>query len=200
MARNNKFKDDYIRFIKELTSKGYAKESSKVAESGHCWYSPHHGVYHPNKSGKIRVVFDLSAEHYGVSINKKLLPGPDLTNQIVEMLLRFKEEPIAVTGDIKAMFHQAKVPEKERNYLRFLWWKDSDLDKYAVDHEMTVHVFGEVSPLSCQIYAVKKTASDNLKRYGENVASILRRNFYVDDMLKSFSSIEEAIGITGKVK
>ena len=200
MARNNKFKDDYIEFMKELTSKGYAKESSKVAESGHCWYSPHHGVYHPNKSGKIRVVFDLSAEHYGVSINKKLLPGPDLTNQIVEMLLRFKEEPIAVTGDIKAMFHQAKVPEKERNYLRFLWWKDSDLDKYAVDHEMTVHVFGEVSPLSCQIYAVKKTASDNLKRYGENVASILRRNFYVDDMLKSFSSIEEAIGITGKVK
>ena len=153
----------------------------------------------PNKPRKIRVVFDLSAEHYVVSINKKLLPGPDLTNQIVEVLLCFKEEPIAVIGDIKAMFHQAKVPEKERNYLRFLWWKDSDLDKYVVDHEMTVHVFGEVSPLSCPIYALK-TASDNLKRYGKDVASILRRNFYVDDMLKSFSSIEEAITITGKVK
>ena len=118
MARNNKFKDDYIEFMKELTSKGYAKESSKVAESGHCWYLPHHGVYHPNKPGKIRVVFDLSAEHHGVSINKELLPGPDLTNQIVGVLLRLREEPIAVTGDIEAMFHQVKVPEKQRNYLR----------------------------------------------------------------------------------
>ena len=59
MARNNKFKDDYIEFMKELTSKGYAKESSKVAESGLCWYLLHHGVYHHNKPGKIRVLFDL---------------------------------------------------------------------------------------------------------------------------------------------
>ena len=112
MARNNKFKDDYIKFMKELASKGYAKESSKVAESGFCWYLPHHGVYHPNKPGKIRVLFDLSAEHHGVSISKELLPGPDLTNQIVGVLLRFREEPIAVTGDIETMFDQVKVPEK----------------------------------------------------------------------------------------
>ena len=110
MARNNKSKDDYIKFMKELTSKGYAKESSKVAESGHCWHLPYHGVYHPSKPGKICVVFDLSAEHHGVSINKELLPGPDLTNQIVGVLLRLREEPIAVTGDIEAMFHQVKVP------------------------------------------------------------------------------------------
>ena len=65
----------------------------------------------PNKPGKILVVLDLSAEHHGVSINKELLPGPDLTNQIVGVLLRFREEPIAVTGKIEAMFHQVKVPE-----------------------------------------------------------------------------------------
>ena len=113
MARNNEFKDDYIKFMKELTYKGYTKESSKVAESGHCWYLPHHGVYHPNKPGKIHVVFNLSAEHHGVSINKGLLPGRDVTNQIVGVLLHFREEPIAVTGDIEAMFHQVKVPEKQ---------------------------------------------------------------------------------------
>ena len=116
------------------------------------------------------------------------------------MLLRFREEPIAVTGDIEAMFHQVKVPEKQRNYLRFLWWKDSDLDKDVVDHEIAAQVFGGVSSPSCSNYALKRTASDNLKNYGEDVASILRRNFYVDDMLKGFSSIEEVISITGKVK
>ena len=69
-----------------------------------------------------------------------------------------------------------------------------------VDHEMTAHVFGGVSSPSCSNYALKKTASDNLKKYGEDVASILRHNFYLDDVLKSLSSIEEAIRITGKVK
>ena len=87
-----------------------------------------------------------------------------------------------------------------KSYLRFLWWKDSDLGKDVVDHEMAAHVFGEVSSASCSNYAMKKTASDNLKRYGEDAESILRQNFYIDDMLKCFSLIEEAIRFTGKVK
>ena len=154
----------------------------------------------PQQTGKIRFAFVFIAEHHGVSINKELLPGPDLTNQIVGVLLRFREELIAVTGDIEAMFHQVKVPVKQRNYLRFIWWKDSDLDKDVVDHEMAAHVFGGVYSPTCSNYALKKTASDNLKKYGEDVASILRWNFYVDDMLKSFSSIEIAVRITGNVQ
>ena len=65
---------------------------------------------------------------------------------------------------------------------------------------MTAHVFDGVSSPSCSNYALNRTASDNLKKYREDVASILRWNFYVDDLLKSFCSIEEAIRITGKVR
>ena len=32
--------------------------------------SPHHGIYHPSKLEKIRVVFHCSAEYNGVTINK----------------------------------------------------------------------------------------------------------------------------------
>ena len=64
---------------------------------------------------------------------------------------------------------------------------------------MTAHISGGASSPLCSNYALKKTALDNLKKYGEDVASILRRNVYVDDILKSFSSIE-AIRITGKIK
>ena len=48
-------------------------------------------------------VFDLSTEFHVV-----LLSGPDLVNQIVGVLLRFREEQIAVTGDFEAMHHQVK--------------------------------------------------------------------------------------------
>ena len=114
LTRSDKFKYDYIKFMKELTSKRYAKKSSTVTESGRCWYLPHCGVYHPNKLGKTCAVFDLIAEHHGASVNKELLPGPDLTNQIVGVLLCFREKPIAVIGDIEAICYQVKVSEQQK--------------------------------------------------------------------------------------
>ena len=65
LSRNPQFQQDYIKFMNELILKGYARESTSAAETGKCWYLPHHGVYHPNKPGKMRVVFELSAEFHG---------------------------------------------------------------------------------------------------------------------------------------
>ena len=80
--KNDKFKADYIRFMKEIIAKGYARKSTMAAAPGKTWsiYLPHHGVYQPNKPGKTRVVFDLSAEYKGTCLKKELLPGPDVTN------------------------------------------------------------------------------------------------------------------------
>ena len=100
--KNEKFKADYIRFMEEIIAKGYARKSAITAAVGKTWYLPHHAVYHPNKPGKIRVVFDLSAECKGTSLNKELLSGPDLTNQVMGVLLRFREEHVKVMGDVEA--------------------------------------------------------------------------------------------------
>ena len=48
--------------------------------------------------------------------------SPDFANQIVGVITRFREEPVAVIDDIESMFHQVLVPEKDRSLLRFLWW------------------------------------------------------------------------------
>ena len=79
-------------------------------QSGKSWYVPHHGVYHPSKPGKIRVVFDCNAEFQGKSINRELLSGADLTNQIIGIMTRFREEKIAFMADIEAMYHWVLVP------------------------------------------------------------------------------------------
>lgn len=102
------------------------------------------------------MVFDLNAEFCGTSISKALLSGPDLTNQIVVVLLRrFRKEPIVVT-DIEAMYHQVIVPENQRCFLWFLWWKDGDSSNVIVDHESTPHVFNSISSSSCSNYDLKK--------------------------------------------
>ena len=48
-------------------------------------------MYHPAKPGKIMAVFDCSVEYLVYALKKQLIPGPDLTNQIVGVLIRFRE-------------------------------------------------------------------------------------------------------------
>ena len=55
-------------------------------------------------------------------MNKNLLQGPNYTNSLVGALLRFREENVALVGDIESMFHQVKVRPEDQDSLRFLWW------------------------------------------------------------------------------
>ena len=141
-----KYQDDYTTFINEIIAKGYAEKVPEEEEvsynHGNVWYIPHHGVYHPKKPGKIRVVFDCSADYKRESLNKHLLTGPDLTNGLVGVLCRFRRDPVAFMCDLEAMFHQFKVDKRHRNLLRFLWRADSDIKVVPVEYRMTVHLFG----------------------------------------------------------
>jgi len=166
-----------------LLEKGHARKC-KENTSG-TWYIPHHGVYHPAKK-KIRVVFDCSAQVEGVSLNDVLLQGPDLTSSLVGVLMRFRLETVAVMGDIEAMFYQVRVPESHQRYLRFFWWPGNDFDVEPQEYEMCVHLFGALSSPSCANFTLRQAAKDNEDSLGSECADVLRRNFYVDDLLKSY--------------
>ena len=112
-----------------MIEQGYCEKVEFSGGPGRTWYLPHHGVYHPEKPGKIRVVFDCSAKFNGVSINDNLLQGPDLTNSLVGVLLRFRREEVAIQADIKSMFYQVRIPAKDIDLLRFIWWKNANVDE-----------------------------------------------------------------------
>ena len=154
----------YTEFMNDLLRKGYAKRvhTAQCKElSTPVWYLPHHPVFHPQKPDKVRVVFDCSAKYRGTSLNDQLLQGPDLTNTLVGVLTRFREESVALMSEVEAMFHQVKVRPNDRSALRFLWWPDGDLSKQAEEFHMTVHLFGGMSSPSCANFALRKTADDN---------------------------------------
>lgn len=67
------------------------------------WYIPHHMVSH---NGKNRLVFNCSYQYRGQSLNTYLLPGPTLGASLLRVLLRFREHAVAISEDIKGMFHQ----------------------------------------------------------------------------------------------
>lgn len=193
----------YKQFIDDLTLKRYARQiTDEDAMRDHTpkWYLPHHPVYHPQKPDKVRVVFDCSATWRGISLNDQLLQGPDLTNSLVGVLTRFRQEPIAIMSDIEAMFHQVRVRPSDCNYLRFLWWPDGNLDNSPAEYQMLVHLFGATSSPSCANFALRKTAKDNESEFDPITVETVLSNFYVDDCLKSVSTTNQAIQLTSQLR
>ena len=144
-------------------------------------------------------MFDCGAEFHGTSLNKELLPGPDLTSQLVRVLTRFRTEEVEFMADIEAMFHQVHIPEKEISFLGYLWWEDVNLEK-IIGYEMCVHIFGGTSSPRCCNYALLRTALDNVSSYSKEATNTLLRNFYVDDGVKSVPSVRDALTLIQEVR
>ena len=129
----------------DLLTKGYARmltEDEAAARSPKTWYLPHHGNFHPHKPRKIRVKLNAAALHDGVSLNSQLNRGPDLTNSLLGVVLRFRRERIVLAADIQSMFFQVKVPAEDADALRFLCWEEADFRKPPKEYRMVSHIFG----------------------------------------------------------
>ena len=110
------FHEVYTNLMQDMINKGHAKlQDEKKCQQGKVWYIPHIAVFHPSRPRKLRVMFYYSAECHDISVNKSLISGPDLTNQIIGVLVRFRKEPVALMTDIEAIFYQVFVAEKQKS-------------------------------------------------------------------------------------
>ena len=190
-------KQHYFAFMKDLLDKGNAEPVplQNIASSKPCWYLPHFGIYHPQKPEKIRVVFDSAAENNGVSLNKLLLSGPDLTNSLLGVLLRFRKYPTAFMADIEQMFYSFLVKEDHRDFLRFLWYENNDPEGKIIEYRMKVHIFGNTSSPAVATFGLRKTAQVGEPMFGSDAREFVENDFYVDDGLKSVASSQQAIDL-----
>jgi len=119
--------------MKENVENGYAVRlpANNPAPLGRTWYVPQHCT---SVLTKFRVVFDCSAICNGVLMNDRLLQGPDLTNNLVGSFYSFQTGTDCPGGDIKSMFLQVRVDEKDRDTFRFFWYPDHDLSQPPVHY------------------------------------------------------------------
>ena len=193
LDKNLELKQKYTAVVEDYLAKGYAeKVETEKSYSEMCWYLPHHAVLNPRKPDKVRVVFDCSATFQKQSLNQQLLQGPDFLNSLVGVLLRFRKGKIAMSNDIEAMFHQVKVEPKDQPFLRFLWWPQGNTTLPPEDYCMKVHLFGATSSPSCANFSLLRTADDNSGIFDPVILETVKKNFYMDDCLKSVASEEDA--------
>ena len=197
LSKDKSLRQRYTAEIHKLLKQGYAEPVPKDdidRTDGFLWYLPHHAVLNPKKPDKCRIVFDCAAKLNGLSLNDRVHQGPDLTNKLIGVLLKFRQEQVAFMADIEGMFHQVHVTPKDRDVLRFLWWADDEPGGSQLEmYRMTAHLFGGVWSPSCANFALQHTVSDNAKDFEVNVQRTVANNFYVDDCLKSTETVKEAM-------
>ena len=200
--RNEEFKREYVGFMNDLQRRGYMTkvlDNQLMNSPGRVWYLTHHAVFHHQKK-KIRVVLDCSLKFKGFSQNDRLLQGPDLTNNLIGILLRFRQHQYAISADIKKMFLQVKVPPEDADLQRILWFPDGDTDQELCEYRLNTHVFGATSSPSCANFALRHTTTLSTDAYSLEAKEAIKKDFYVDDFLKSMTSEHEMKMLIHKVQ
>ena len=188
--------EKYVAIVKDYLAKNYCRKLSAEEarkRSSKTRHLPHHPVLNPNKPGKVRIVFDAASKVNGVSLNDRLISGPDIMNSLVGVILRFRIGRYAISADIEAYFHQVRVPNEDADSLRFFWTDDISSKSPPYTMQMLVHIFGAKDSATCAIHALRQAARDNHADLDGSTYETLLKSFYVEDLLKSLSDEEQLL-------
>ena len=136
-------------------------------------------------------MFDAGAKFENTCLNDNILKGPDLLNNLLSVLLKFREGRYGVMSDIQQMFHLVLTNQDDQQALRFLW-RDNPNQAFE-DYAMMVHVFGKANSPCCANWVLKRTALDEKESVSRNVIDTVLHKFYMDDYLDSFNDLTTAV-------
>ena len=132
----------------------------------------------------MRRVGNALSKFRGESLNSNLLTGPDLLNNLVEVLLRFREHLVAVLSDIERIFMQIAVGQEYQSALCSLWMIDNSIRQF----QFTRLIFGATCSAFCAIYVLNKRAEDNKSKFPAALSAI-NYHFYMDEYIHSLPTI-----------
>ena len=105
--------------------------------SGDYHYLPHHGVIRQDsETTKLRIVYDGSAKAVEdeYSLNDYLLTGSNSIPKLFNILIQFRWNPVAITADIEKAFLMISIKPSDRDFLCFLWIKDTGKPQSELIH------------------------------------------------------------------
>lgn len=117
--RQPSLKEEYVQFMEDYEQRGHMSlVSPNILEEKDICFIPHQPVLRPDSlTTKLRVVFDASAKtDNNHSLNDMLMAGPNLLNELIHILLRFRTYNFVITGDIAMMFRQVLVAQADRKF------------------------------------------------------------------------------------
>lgn len=201
---NNELYEQYDYVIQEYISEGIIEYVTNVETENPVYYLPHHPIIKESRSTtKLRIVFDASShERESRSLNECLLTGPNLNPDLLSILIKFRQHRVAMMADITKAFLQIGLNERDRDVLRFLWFKERPTpyeEIKVVIMRMTRVPFGA----SASPFLLAATIRHHLKKYEERYpeeVKVLDECLYVDDFITGADDVENALKLSQRAK
>ena len=129
--RKNCLEDVQVE-IQTLLEQEFIVEIKQVNHNVREWYLPMQAVLTPDRTTKLRLVFDASAKgQNGKSLDDHLEKGPNYINSLPNVLMAWGFDQVAYTGDMRKMFKVHLTPNIISAKMQTLSCSKSDLTFFA---------------------------------------------------------------------
>ncbi|CAG9135063.1 unnamed protein product [Plutella xylostella] len=192
MARCDKLASRYKQFIEEYIELGHMKPAVNQPNTMTLQvYLPHHGVIKESStSTKLRVVFNASMKTSSkYSLNDLMEKGPNLQNDILTLIIKWRSYRYAVIADIEKMYRGILIHEDQQQ-LQKIVWRFTPTDKLREMQLCTVS-YGSKSAPYLAMRTLKQLAIDEGDAYPQARKAVMSE-FYMDDVISGRNTIEEA--------
>ena len=114
-----------------------------------------------------------------------------MLNNLFHVLIAWRNNTIAIAGDIRKMFNQIEMKPADRIYHRFLW-RNGNIRQPPNDYQWKRLPFGDKPAPDLSISALHYLA-DKLSSMHPIASQIIKHHCYMDDIVTSLPSEDEAI-------
>ena len=153
------------------------------------WYLPHHSVFHPHKTGKVRRVLNGAATlHYSFLIYALLTESDWMKISFTSSCASTRTSK-PFLSILKACFFKLVLSHKTNREFTFLWREDPSEE--TTFYQFLRQIFRAKILLIYAIYALRRNATDNKTTFPEATSSV-KTNFYEDNYIDSSPTVEEA--------
>lgn len=193
-------KREYTKVIEDYLEQGHLEKIPETeTETKQSVYLPHHAVVREDKeTTRTRVVFDASCKGTNnVSLNEELLIGPQLQEDLRNLLMRWRMKKVCYVADIQKMYRQILVQKCDADYQRILWRPQEC--EHLQEYRLLRVTFGMAPAPYLSVKTLQRVANDegqhptttntNIRNSEEKhqilalAAQTIKEDFYMDDIL-----------------
>ena len=179
--------------IQKLLEQEFIVEIKQVDHNVPEWYLPMQAVLTPDRTTKLRLVYDASAKgQNGKSLNDHLEKGPNYINSLPNVLMAWRFDQVAYSGDMGKMVNQVRIHPDDQVFHRFLW-RTNESEQPRVYQWVRLN-FGDKPAADIAAAAIKTLAKQKALRQQlkDTKKDLLDKN---DDVIEKQRKINELYAI-----
>ncbi|GFS84207.1 integrase catalytic domain-containing protein [Trichonephila clavipes] len=205
LRRDKTLYTQYKETIQDYLNQGIIEKVNDTEINVHkpMYYLPHQAIKKEGRVTTTRIVFDAASHQANeLSLNDCLWPGPNLNPNLLDVLINFRLNRVAISSDIRQAFLQICLADKHKDFVRFLWTDSNP----RIGEKLTLQVYRfnrVIFGVNSSPFLLAATIKYHIEKYNEIhpiTVQHLDSFMYVDDWITGQDTREEALFMSRHAK